>query len=104
MSGLRCIEYAELGTPPGVAPGYGDHGSGKASPPEAMFLLDLSRLFPIENSRCQIQPRQGHLRIIAGSLSLLGIQGLGLQPAGTERLRGSALGRRGHNPRVRVSE
>ena len=66
VSGLRCIEHAELGTPPGVAPGYGDHGSGKASPPEAMFLLDLSRLFPMENSKCQIQPGRGHLRIIAG--------------------------------------
>ena len=66
VSGLRCIEHAELGTPPGVAPGYGDHGSGKASPLEATFLLDLGRLFPMENSRCQIQPGQGHLRIIAG--------------------------------------
>ena len=66
VSALRCIEHAELGTPPGVAPGYGDRGSGKASPPEAMFLLDLGRLFPMENSRCQIQPGQGHLRVIPG--------------------------------------
>ena len=66
VSALRCIEHAELGTPPGVAPDYGDRGSGKASPPEAMFLLDLGRLFLMENSRCQIHPGQDHLRIITG--------------------------------------
>jgi len=38
VSGLRCIEYAELGTPPGVAPGYGDRGSGKPRRPRQCFF------------------------------------------------------------------
>jgi hypothetical protein len=66
VSGLRCIEHAEFGIPPGVAPGYGDHGSGKASLLEAMFLLDLGRLCLIRNSRWQIQLGQDRLRIITG--------------------------------------
>lgn len=61
VSGLRCIEHAELGIPPGMAPAYGDHGSGKASLLEAIFLLDLGRLFLMGSSRCQIQLRRVHL-------------------------------------------
>src|SRR6202035_2999054 len=50
VSGLRCIEHAELEIPPGLALVCGDNGSGKTSLLEASFLLGRGRSFRTRNS------------------------------------------------------
>ena len=60
---------------------------------------DLGRSFLMRNSRCQIQLGQDHLRNIVGRWPFWASRAWALQRAGTERLRGSALRRRGHNRR-----
>src|SRR5882762_2618804 len=64
VSGLRCIEHAELEIPPGLALVCGDNGSGKTSLLEAMFLLGRGRSFRTRNSERLIRRGQDHLRVI----------------------------------------
>ena len=80
VSGLRCIEHAELEIPPGLALVCGDNGSGKTSLLEAMFLLGRGRSFRTRNSERLIRRGQDHLRVIGrvGGLSAP-IQTLGFE-------------------------
>src|SRR6266436_547829 len=62
VTGLRCIEHAELEIP--LALVCGDNGSGKTSLLEAMFLLGRGRSFRTRNSERLIRRGQDHLRVI----------------------------------------
>src|SRR4029077_20078447 len=64
VSGLRCIEHAELEFPPGLTLVCGDNGSGKTSLLEAIFLLGRGRTFRTRNSERLIRRGQDQLRVI----------------------------------------
>src|SRR6267143_6884054 len=64
VSGLRCIEHAELEIPAGLALVCVDNGAGKTSLLEAMFLLGRGRSFRTRNSERLIRRGQDHLRVI----------------------------------------
>src|SRR5256885_5696882 len=77
---LRCIEHAELETPPGLALIYGGNGSGKTSLLEAIFLLGRGRSFRTRNSERLIQRGQDHLRVTGRVMSPSGqAQSLGFE-------------------------
>src|SRR6266446_5337864 len=83
VTGLRCIEHAELEIAAGLARVWGDTGSGETTLSEAMLLPDRGRLSFIRNSSGLKQLEQDHLRVISASLALLGIQARALRSAGT---------------------
>src|ERR1700682_1008333 len=94
VSGLRCIEHAELEIPPGLASGYVDHGSGKTGPLEAIFLLGRCRSFRMRNSERLIQRGQDHLRVIGR----VGGPSEPIQALGFEVTRDGTLARIGGGP------
>ena len=83
VTGLRCIEHAELEIAAGLARVWGDTGSGETTLSEAMLLPDRGRLSFIRSSSGLKQLEQDHLRVISASLALLGIQARALRSAGT---------------------
>ena len=64
VTGLRCIEHAELEIPPGLSRVWGDTGSGKTTLSEAMLLPGRGILSFIGDSSGLRQPEQDHLRVI----------------------------------------
>ena len=103
LSGLRCIEHAALGIPPGVVPGCEDHGSGKTSPFEAVFLLGRGRSSPMGNSKC-LTARTGSPESHSPLLAPLGIQGLGFQVTWDGASARTPAQRRSRDAPVRVGE
>src|ERR1700694_1340917 len=80
VTGLRCIEHAELEIPPGLTLVCGDNGSGKTSLLEAIFLLGRGRSFRTRNSERLIQRGQDHRRVIGRVTSASGpTQALGFE-------------------------
>jgi hypothetical protein len=64
VTGLRCIEHAELEIPAGLARVWGDTGSGETTLFEAMLLPARGRLSFMGDSSGLKQAEQDHLRVI----------------------------------------
>src|ERR1700726_3282031 len=96
VSGLRCIEHAELEIPPGLALVCGDNGSGKTSLLESIFLLGRGRSFRTRNSERLI--RHGRERLVVfgrtgdAARHASGAGGLDGNFLGDQRAPGQALG------------
>ena len=103
VTGLRCIEHAELEIAAGLARVWGDTGSGETTLSEAMLLPDRGRLSFIGNSSGLRHPEQDHLRVISAPLALLGMQAWALRSAGTHRCLPTRHGLRCSPPRQRPS-
>lgn len=90
VTGLRCIEQAQLVIAPSVTLLWGDNGSGKTSLLEAMFMLGRGRSFRIRNNERLIRYGQDRLRVI-GHVG---------RPSGTEQVLGFEVSREGTIARV----
>lgn len=90
VTGLRCIEQAQLVIAPSVTLLWGDNGSGKTSLLEAMFMLGRGRSFRIRNNERLIRYGQDRLRVI-GHVG---------RPSGTEQVLGFEVSGEGTIARV----
>jgi DNA replication and repair protein RecF len=63
VSGLRCVEHAELSVAGGLTLLYGSNGSGKTSLLEAIFILGRGRSFRTRNNDRLIRYGQDHFRV-----------------------------------------